>query len=329
MHIVCLGGGTGTFTVLSGLKKHDLKLSAVVSIADNGGSTGILRDELGVLPPGDIRQCLVALSGEDQLMRKLFRYRFHEGMLSGHSFGNIFLSALEKVTGDPLSAIDAAHKILDVNGQVIPVSAVAANLFAELSDGVVLEGEKVVDKHDPGRSPIARCFLSPAVQANPRALDAIRAADVLVLGPGDLFTSLIPVLLVNGVKEAIAERKGQTILVLNLVTRSGQVSSPLASNFLETINQYLDPGSITDVIMNIRKPHPDMIQDYSNAGDMFVEDDLNGTSMPVIHRVNCLSDKQPESVAGDKLKRSLIRHNPEKLAQAIIDACKAQMKAEQ
>lgn len=322
-HVVCLGGGTGTFTVLSGLKKHGLKLSAVVSIADNGGSTGILRDELGVLPPGDIRQCLVALAGEDQLMRKLFMYRFHEGMLSGHSFGNIFLSALEKVTGDPLSAIEAAHKILDVDGQIIPVSSVAANLFAELSDGIVLEGEKVVDKRDPERSPIARCFLSPPVQANPRALEAIREADVLVLGPGDLFTSLIPVLLVQGVREAVSERRAHTLLVLNLVTRPGQVDSPLASSFLEIVNQYLSPGAVTDVIVNSRKPHPDLIMDYAKVGDVFIEDDLSDAFGPVIHRADCLSDKRVENTAGDKLTRSLIRHDPEKLAKAILEACLA------
>jgi len=304
--------------VLSGLKNQDVELSSVVSIADNGGSTGILRDELGVLPPGDIRQCLVALATGDKLLRQLFTYRFHEGSLSGHNFGNLFLSVLEKVTGDPISAVQAAQRILNVKGTVIPASAVPANLYAELSNGTVLEGERAVDDKQPDQPAIRRCFLSPTVQANPEALDAIRQADLVVIGPGDLYTSLIPVLLVGGVKETLAARTGKTCYVVNLVTKPGQIQTPQASAFVSVINQYLLPGSLTDVLVNVGVPQEPVLDRYRSVGELFVSDDLGSWQEPQVHRVDCLAAATPEPVQGDSLTRSLIRHDPEKLAAAII-----------
>lgn len=317
-HIVCIGGGTGQFTVLSGLKNNDVELSSVVSIADNGGSTGILRDELGVLPPGDIRQCLVALATGDKLLRQLFAYRFHEGSLSGHNFGNLFLSALEKVTGDPISAVKAAQRILNVKGTVIPASALSANLYAELANGTVLEGERAVDDKLPDQPAIRRCFLSPAVEANPEALEAIKNADLVVIGPGDLYTSLIPVLLVDGVKEALASRAGGTCYVVNLVTKPGQIQIPQASAFVSVINQYLLPGTLTDVMINVGVPDESVLDRYRSVGELFVLDDLGSWQEPKVHRVDCLSSSVPETAQGDSLTRSLIRHDPGKLADALM-----------
>jgi uncharacterized cofD-like protein len=154
--IVVLGGGTGTFTVLSGLKRHPVDLSAIVSMSDNGGSTGVLRNEYGVLPAGDTRQCLVALSVGDDLLRKLFMHRFPEGPFAGHNFGNVFLTALEKVCGNPLMAVSQAHRILNVRGQVIPVSSVASNLYAELTDRTVVEGESAISESTGKRAPISK-----------------------------------------------------------------------------------------------------------------------------------------------------------------------------
>lgn len=317
--IVVLGGGTGTFTVLSGLKYHPVDLSAVVSIADDGGSTGILRDELGVLPPGDIRQCLVALANGDQVLRDLFNYRFTQGGLDGHNFGNIFLSALEKITGDPLAAVREANRILNVKGRVIPVSSRATDLYAELDDATVVKGEHAIDKPSSNRAAIRRCFLSPEVPANLEALDAIRAADIIVMGPGDLYTSLIPVLLVKGIAQAMAESKAKKVLVINLTSKNGQTQGYKASDFCEVVSRHILPASIDVAILNSAKPSDEVARRYIEAGDHVIEDDLDVGSMQ-IWRSDLLSDDIVPNVPGDRLKRSLLRHDPDKLAAAILAA---------
>ncbi len=315
--IAVLGGGTGTFTVLSGLKHHPVDLTAIVSIADNGGSTGVLRDELGVLPPGDIRQCLVALADGDESLRSLFTYRFHEGGLSGHTFGNLFLSALEKVTGDPLRAVREAHRILNVRGRVIPVSAVASDLFAELEDQTVVVGEHAIDAPDGERAAIARCFLSPSVAANPDALEAIRAADVIVLGPGDLYTSLVPVLLVEGVAQAIADSGAQVVFVLNLATKRGQTDGFTAQRICDALAPYLAPAQLSAVVVNSIAPPPDVYDRYVLAGEQPVLDDL-GDGPPRVLRTPLITSVTQDAIKGDALKRSLFRHDPDLLAAAIL-----------
>lgn len=315
--IVVMGGGTGTFTVLSGLKHYPVDLSAIVSIADNGGSTGILRDELGVLPPGDTRQCLVALSAGDDILRSLFNYRFAEGSLSGHNFGNLFLSALEKVTGDSLSAIREAHRILNVKGRVIPVASKSAQLFAELEDGKVIEGEHAIDEMEGERAPIARCFLSPAVEANPEAVEAIESADAIILGPGDLYTSIMPILLVDGIREALARSNGQRIFVLNLVTKHGETDGYTAKAYVDVIASAIQPGSINTVLVNTEQPPESILARYEKAQEYPVIDDLEGTSYRAVH-APLLSDDIQEPKPGDHLHRSLLRHDPIKLAEAIL-----------
>lgn len=314
-----MGGGTGTFTVLSGLKHYPVDLSAIVSIADNGGSTGILRDELGVLPPGDTRQCLVALSAGDDVLRSLFNYRFSEGSLSGHNFGNLFLSALEKVTGDSLSAIREAHRILNVKGRVIPVAATATHLFAELEDGQVIEGEHAIDEIEEERAPIARCFLSPTVEANPEAIQAIEAADAVVLGPGDLYTSLMPILLVGGIKEALANSHAKRIYVLNLVTKHGETDGYTAKDYAHVISQAMAPAPLDAILVNTEEPPESILKRYEKAEEGPVVDDLQGTRAHIL-RAPLLSSDIQEPKPGDRLHRSLLRHDPIKLAEAIL-AC--------
>lgn len=312
-----MGGGTGTFTVLTGLKHYPVDLSAIVSIADNGGSTGILRDELGVLPPGDTRQCLVALSAGDDLLRSLFNYRFSEGSLNGHNFGNLFLSALEKVTGDSLSAVREAHRILNVKGRVIPVAAKATHLFAELEDGEVVEGEHAIDQLEGDRAPIARCFLSPAVNANPDAIEAIESADAIVIGPGDLYTSLMPILLVDGIREALARSNGKRLYVLNLVTKHGETDGYSASMYVDVIARALKPGSLDKVLVNTEQPPASILARYEKAAESAVLDNLELDS-PRIIRAPLLSNDIQEPKPGDQLKRSLLRHDPIKLAEVIL-----------
>lgn len=317
--IVVLGGGTGTFTVLTGLKRHPVELSAVVSIADNGGSTGVLRDELGVLPPGDIRQCLVALSSGDEMMRRVFSHRFSRGSLQGHTLGNLFLSALEELCGNPLEAVKQAQQILRVRGRVIPVSSQASNLYAELEDGTVVEGEHAIDEPSAQRAAIDRCFLDPPVVANADAVDAIRQADILVMGPGDLYTSLIPVLLVDGVVDAICDSRARRVFVVNLVTNRGQTDGYTASRFCRAVEQYISPAKLDAVILNTAVPSPEILKRYEKANDQLVEDDLLPDGWPVL-RTPLISERIAGKVAGDKLKRSVLRHDPAKLAAAILSA---------
>lgn len=313
--ITVLGGGTGTFTVLSGLKHHPVDLTAVVSMSDNGGSSGILRDELGVLPPGDIRQCLVALS-EDAMLRDLFTYRFAEGALSGHAVGNIFLSALEKMAGDPLVGIANAHRILRVNGRVIPVTARASNLYAELEDGSVVSGEHAIDEPDGKRAPIRRCVLRPSVRANPEAIASILASDLIVIGPGDLYTSIIPTLLVDGITDALARTKAKRAYLVNLACKTGQTEGYPASKHLAVIEKYLAPATLDYVIVNATKPADVIADRYRASGEPLVTNDI--ANDPRVIPAPLLADTIIEQMPSDRLRRSLLRHDPEKLATAIL-----------
>ncbi len=231
--IVILGGGTGNFSVLKGLKNYDVDLSAIVSMADDGGSTGILRDELGVLPPGDVRQCLVALSDSSRLMRSLMNYRFENGGLGGHSFGNLLLSALEKVTGSFEKAVEEAGKILNIKGKVIPVTTHQVRLKMILNNRRILEGEKEIylsQEIDQGYKSI---YLEPYPKANPHAIDEIANSDLIVIGPGGLHTSLIPNLLVEGVAVALRNSQAKKTFVVNLMNRKGQTTGFKVSDYLE------------------------------------------------------------------------------------------------
>lgn len=318
--VVVLGGGTGTFTVLSGLKHHDVDLTAIVSIADDGGSTGRLRDELGVLPPGDIRQSLAALAEGDEVMRRLMNFRFSDGGLKGHNFGNLLLSALQQLYGSPESAIKMAHKILRVKGRVIPVSAQASTLYAELEDNTVVEGEHAIDLPVSKRSPIRRCFLDPQVLSNPDAEDAIRDADAIVLGPGDLHTSLIPVLLVGDIVKAMAESKAKIIFVLNLVSKKAQTDGYSAKDFLRCLSQYLSPAIVRTVIVNNQEIPKALLERYTEVGEHPIEDDFDGSEDFQVLRAGILSGSVAMQVKGDQLKRSLLRHDSEKLAKVIMAA---------
>lgn len=314
--ITVLGGGTGTFTVLTGLKKHPIDLSAIVSMSDGGGSTGILRDEMGVLPPGDLRQCLVALSEADQELRDLFLYRFSNESLAGHNFGNLFLSALEKTVGDPIKAVEAAHRILRVKGHVIPVSSIASHLMAILADGTKLNGEHSIDERALRRSPIKHCELNPPVQANPDAIESIKNADAIVISPGDLFTSIIPVLLVDGIAQALSQTQATIIYVVNLVTKPGQTDGFDAEQHIATLKDYLkrDPDV---VIINSARPSHALKERYEAQGERLVEGILDPSRYRLIS-APLIADAIQEQASSDRLTRSLLRHDPDRLALAIL-----------
>jgi len=220
--IVTIGGGAGSFMVLSGLKNLPVKLSAIVNMVDDGGSTGILRDEMGVLPPGDVRQCLIALSHSSQTLRELFGYRYADGRLGGHSFGNIFLSTLEKVTGGFDSAVTEAGKILRIRGYVLPVTLKKTRLVAVLKNDKEVFGEGKIYCNKSDLCDLKKLYLKPQVSLNPKIIPAIKDADKIVINPGDLYTSLIPNFLVKGLAQAIAKSKAKVIYVVNLMTKPGQ-----------------------------------------------------------------------------------------------------------
>ncbi len=311
--IVVIGGGTGTFTVLSGLKKYPVDLSAVVSMADDGGSTGILRDELGVLPPGDIRQCLVALSTSDLLMRKLMNYRFSSGSLKGHTFGNIFLSTLQKITENFDEAIEKLSEILRLQGHVIPATLNKVRLVAFLTDGTVLRGQSLISKSNLEK--LKKITLEPRATANPKALRAIREADLILIGPGDLYSSLIPNFLIAGISRTIMRSPAKKVYICNLMNREGQTDDFTTCDYARKIEEYLG-GRLDYVIYNNEHPSPELLKNYMRAGEHLVR------SVPVENKRfigdHLIGRKFPRTQKGDPLRRNLIRHNPDRLANLIV-----------
>lgn len=272
--VVVIGGGTGNFAVLQGLKNYPVDISAIVSMADDGGSTGILRDELGVLPPGDVRQCLVALSNSSRLMRSLINYRFEHGGLGGHSFGNLLLSALEKVTGSFEKAVEEAGRILAIKGKVIPVTTHQVRLKMILNSRKVLEGEKEIylsQEIDQGYKSI---YLEPYSKANPHAIQEIVNADLVVLGPGGWHTSLIPNLLVEGVIEALKESRAKKTFVCNLMNRKGQTTGFKVSDYLKDLIHYIGKDILDYILVNNQQPPKELIEVYADEGTL-VENDIN------------------------------------------------------
>lgn len=311
--IVVIGGGTGNFVVLSGLTKYNVSLSAIVSMADSGGSTGILRDELGVLPPGDVRKCLVALSTSSLLMRSLMNYRFENGNLGGHSFGNILLSALEKVTGSFEKAVEEVSKILVIKGKVIPVTMNKVHLKMILNNRKILEGESEVylsQEIDQGYKTI---FLEPYPEVNPKVIEEIKSADLLILGPGGIYTSIIPNLLVKGVTEAICTSKAKKIFVVNLMNRKGQTTGYRVSDNLKEIIKFLSKDIFDYILVNKSKPPKELIEVYSEEGEL-IENDLKEKRVILADLLGPLFEKNKR----DLMKRNLIRHDSEKLAKEIM-----------
>jgi uncharacterized cofD-like protein len=311
--VVVIGGGTGNFVVLKGLKKYQLDLTAIVSMADDGGSTGILRDELGVLPPGDVRQCLVALSNSSRLMRSLMNYRFENGGLGGHSFGNLLLSALEKVTGSFEKAVEEAGKILYIKGKVIPVTTNQVRLKMVLNNRKILEGEKEVylsQEIDQGYKTI---YLEPFPKVNPRVIEEIQNADLIVIGPGGLHTSLIPNLLVEGVCEAIRKSDAKKVYVVNLMNRKGQTTAFRTSDYMKELIRYLGEDIFDHILINDQKPAKELIDVYAEEGDL-VENDLDDDRLITADLLGPLAEEPRR----DLLKRNLIRHDSKKLAQELM-----------
>ncbi len=304
--IVVIGGGTGNFCLLTGLKLYKpLDLTAIVSMVDDGGSTGKLRSEFGILPPGDVRQCLIALSEESALIQRLFQFRF-TGSLDNHNFGNLFHLALSELTGSEERAIFEMSRILKISGRVVPVTLENVRLNAELEDGTRVSGETNIDlpKHNPSLR-ISKIFLNQHAKANPKALQAISEAKFIIVSSGDLFTSTLPNFLVQDVAQAVANAEARRIYVCNLMTKHGETTGFTATDHVREIHKYLGRQCLDVVIVNSGKPSPTQAAEYAEEGSFPVEYNIESLLAEGVRRV-----VESEVMSG----HSLIRHDSNKIA---------------
>ncbi|MCL2174257.1 YvcK family protein [Candidatus Saccharibacteria bacterium] len=318
--IVVIGGGTGSFVMLSGLKNYTADLTALVSMADDGGSTGKLRDELGVLPGGDVRQCLVALSRSPRV-RDLFNYRFDEGSLAGHSFGNLFLAATEKMTGSFRAGVELAGEILNTVGRVEPIITNQVTLL--LDDGKkILRGEDTID--DGKFSPRPKIWLEPKPKVNPMALKAIKNADVVVVAPGSLYESLGTVLITPGVSDALTSTKAKVVYVCNLVNKAGQTDGFSVHDYASELERLAGKPFIDYVIYNTNEPGQELLELYAAEGSEPVQVDTE--ALRAAHYkakgADMLANRiwqNPNQKSDPKaMFRTLIRHDPDKAARAVM-----------
>lgn len=315
LRVVTIGGGTGSHAILTGLKRHAVDISAVVAMTDRGGSSGRLRDDFGHLPPGDVRQCLAALAPEDHdslLLRQLFSFRFAGGDgLEGHSFGNLFITALVEITGSIDKAIDEAARILNTKGRVIPVTLGKAELCGRLADGSVIIGEDQLDvRTEKPEVPIDYVYLDPHAFVNPAAAQAIMEADGVVLGPGDLYTSVAANLVVDGIPKALSESSAKKIFVMNLVTKRGESEGFKASDFIHMILEYLGSDDALDAVLIDSSDVPArVLRRYESEGSELVQADLDECRR-LVPKVLLLPLAHISTY---------LRHDPDRLAKAVLD----------
>ncbi|MFQ6131505.1 MAG: uridine diphosphate-N-acetylglucosamine-binding protein YvcK [Armatimonadota bacterium] len=308
LNVVGIGGGTGLSALLRGLKQHTSNITAIVTVSDDGGSSGRLRRDLGTLAPGDIRNCIVALADAEPLMGDWLQYRFDgaEPGLEGHSLGNLLIAGLTAISGDFLRGVQETSKVLNIRGRVLPATVSRVTLCAERADGSIARGESQVCQ---SRSPIRRLFFEEgSPPALPEAVEAIRNAHVIVLGPGSTFTSLLPNLLVPDIARAVAESPAIKVLVCNVMTQPGETDGFSASDHVRALVEYSRPGLVDYVLVNDERPPAEATQRYQEEGAAFVEPDIGNIAsmglMPIKGRL--LADG------------GLVRHDPPKLADAVM-----------
>lgn len=301
--IVAIGGGTGLSTLLRGLKGYSANITAVVAVADDGGSSGKLRQQLGIVPPGDIRNCIAALADAEPLMTQLMQYRFPPGSgLDDHAFGNLFIAAMTAVTGDFEEAVRESNRVLAVRGQVLPATSLPLNLSARLASGRRLDGQVGIGKAD---EPIERVFIEPPdVRANPEALERILEADLIVIGPGSLFSSVMPNLLISDIRDAIAAAPGMRVYVCNVATQPGETAEFSAASHLEALFEHVGDDLIDYVLIN---HNADARRPEGWKGEPVEIDARRLEELPVVVVEEDLID-----VA------NALRHDPAKLAAALM-----------
>lgn len=324
--IVCIGGGTGTSTVLLGLKKYLTNLTAVVSMFDGGaGSTGKLREELNVLPPGDARQCLIALSTRPEFA-ELCNYRFESGTLRGHSLGNLLIATAEKFTGNFNKGLERVGKFLGAKGKVIPVTLNNCNLKAILNNGERLENEdRIVNSHNLSKTGIKELFLEPGAVANYEAVKAIKNADLVVIGPGKFYTSLIPNFLVEGIVDAIKKSRAKKVFICNLMTQPGNTDHFTVEDFVTILTKYLGEGVIDYVIFNTGKMPTVLIKKIKK---IFPKADFIKYNKSLLKKrrfigTNVINQNIRQLNPSDIFvqganQRTMVLHDPDKLAKILI-----------
>ncbi len=313
--IVAIGGGTGISTMLRGLKSYTSNITAVITVADDGGGSGVLRSDLGMLAPGDIRNCILALAETEPAMDKLLKYRFTEGSLKGQCFGNLFLAAMNGISDSFEQAVKHMGEVLAVTGRVCPVTEENIFLLAELEDGTVIRGESKIGNHHithPGR--IKRVMLNKEnVLPVQQAIDAIRGADIIVLGPGSLYTSIIPNLLVQGISQAISESRAMRIYVSNVMTQPGETEGYTVGDHITAIYNHAGRPIIDICLVNNGRIKPAILKKY--------QDDGAGQVMIDLSKIKKMGIRLVEKDLA-KIKNDLVRHDSDKLAQAIMDIYK-------
>ncbi|MGF1480545.1 MAG: uridine diphosphate-N-acetylglucosamine-binding protein YvcK [Cyanophyceae cyanobacterium] len=308
--IVAIGGGTGLSTLLRGLKQYSGNITAIVTVADDGGSSGRLRREIGVLPPGDIRNCLAALADEEKLLTELFQYRFRAGDgLIGHSFGNLFLTAMSEVTGDLERAIAASSQVLAIRGRVLPATLSDVRLWAQLTDGRLIEGESNIT-HAGGQIATIGCYPEspPAV---PAALKAIRNAEYIVIGPGSLYTSVIPNLLVPDIQRALAQTQALRIYVCNIMTQPGETDGYSVTDHIRAIDRSCGQPLFDAVLVHRRSPSPETLKRYAEENSYPVTVDRE--QIMQLGRRIVIAD-----VMDENRYTGYVRHDPQRLARVLL-----------
>ena len=307
--IVVIGGGTGLSTLLRGLKQYSSNITAIVTVADDGGSSGRLRREMGILPPGDIRNCIAALADEEKLLTELFQYRFHTGDgLSGHSFGNLFISAMTEITGDLEQAIDASAKVLAIRGKVLPATLTDVSLWAKLADGRIIEGESKITEA-MGQIRQIGCHPADPV-ALPAALAAIKEADYIIIGPGSLYTSIIPNLLVPAIRQALAQVTVPRVYVCNIMTQPGETDNYSVADHLRAIEGVCEERVFDAVLAQRTAPSPQSLQLYAqeHSHPVFLDREEVGKMGYRIVLANVMAEDEVTAK---------VRHDPQRLARVL------------
>jgi len=325
-NVVVIGGGTGTYTVLSGIKHlENINITAIVTSTDSGGSTGVLRDQFGRLPVGDFRQCLVALAetgNGDNLLRELFKYRFEKGGkgLEGHNLGNLFITALSDILGSDQAAFEKISDILRIKGEIHPITYEDIQLIAEYENGEIAYGEANIDepdekKHD-GSLRIKKLWVHPKAKISPQAKNAILNADLIILGPGDLYTSILANFVIGGVSLAVRKSNAKILYISNLFSKWGQTHNMAVSDYVKELEKYLKTEIDYILINNRPITNKKALKMYEAEKAYPVVDDLRKNDRRAI-RTDLIYDKVVERKYGDKVKRSLIRHDYHKVASEI------------